>query len=80
MRSQKNYALKTTKYKYLGETINTKAILKDHINELKGKVSATVQKIMIETGDNEFKGIKMRAIWELVETSIIPIITYGSEG
>ena len=31
-------------------------------------------------GDKEFKGIQMRAIWELVETSIIPIITYASEG
>ena len=30
-------------------------------------------------GDKEFKGIKMRALWELVETSIIPIITYVSE-
>ncbi len=70
----------TNKYKYLGETINNKANLKDHISELKGKVAATVQKIMIETGNKEFKGIKMRAIWELVETSIIPIITYGSEG
>ncbi len=70
----------TTKYKYLGETINNKGNLKDHINELKGKITAAVQKILIETGDKEFKGIKMRAIWELVETSIIPIITYGSEG
>ena len=41
----------TTKYKYLGETINNKANLRDHINELKGKVAATVQKIMTETGN-----------------------------
>ncbi len=70
----------TNKYKYLGEIINNKGSLKDHLEELRGKTHAAVQKILIETGDKEFKGIKMRAIWELIETSIIPIITYASEG
>ena len=41
---------------------------------------AATQKILLETGNKEFKGIKMRAIWELAETTIIPILTYGSEG
>ncbi len=69
----------STKYKYLGEIINNRANLKDHIQELKGKTQAAVQKIYMETGNKEFKGIKMQAIWQLIEASIIPIITYASE-
>ncbi len=70
----------TTNYKYLGEIINNKANLKDHIEELKGKAEAAKQKIFTETGNSEFKGIKMQAIWQLLDASIIPIITYASEG
>ena len=29
--------------------------------------------------DREFKRIKMQTIWLLVQTCIVPIITYGSE-
>ncbi len=65
----------TNKYKYLGEIINSKANQKDHIEELKGKVHAAVQKIFTETSHKDFKGIKMRAIWQLVDTCVIPIIT-----
>ncbi len=70
----------TNKYKYLGEIINNKANLKDHIEELKGKVYAATQKIFTETGHKEFKGIRKRAIWQLVDTCIIPIMTYAAEG
>ena len=67
-------------YKYLGEIINNKGNITDHINEIERKVNAATQNILIETGNKEFKGIKMRAIWQLIESVIIPIITYGAEG
>ena len=35
---------------------------------------------MNETGDKEFKGMRMEAIWQLLEATVIPIMTYGSEG
>ena len=68
-----------TAYKYLGDMINNKGDLEDQIIALKGKIHAATQEILAETGNKEFKGMKMAAIWELVETIIIPIITYGSE-
>ena len=42
-------------------------------------MTATVQKILIGTRNNEFKSTKMGELWELVETSINPIMTYRSE-
>ena len=66
-------------YKYLGDMINNKGDLEDQIKVIKGKIHASTQEILAETGNKEFKGMKMRAIWELVETIITPIITYGSE-
>ena len=66
--------------KYLREIINDKGNIIDHLNEIERTVNAATQNIMIETGNKEFKGIKMKAIWQLIESVIIPIITYGSEG
>ena len=59
--------------------INNKGDLEDQIIALKGKIHAATREILAETGNKEFKGMKMAAIWELVETIIIPIITYRSE-
>ena len=59
--------------------INNKAYLEDQIKALKGKIHASTQEILTKTGNNQFKEMKMAAIWELMETVIIPIITYGSE-
>ena len=67
-------------YKYLGEMINSKGNLAAHIKELEKKEQAATQIIMSETGNKEFKGIKMEAIWQLVDSIIIPILTYGAEG
>ena len=67
-------------YKYLGEMINSKGNLAAHIKELEKKVQAATQTIMSETGNKEFKGIKMEAIWQLVDSIIIPILTYRAEG
>ena len=66
-------------YEYLGDMINNKADLEGQIKALKGKIHASTQELLAETGNKEFKGMKMAAIWALVETVIIPIITYGSE-
>ena len=55
--------------------INSKGNLAAHIKE-----QAATQTIMSETGNKEFKGIKMEAIWQLVDSIIIPILTYGAEG
>ena len=67
-------------YKYLGETINNKGNLVDHISEMERKVKGAIASIMAETGNKEFKGIKMYAIWQMVDAIIIPIITYACEG
>ena len=69
----------TETYKYLGEIMNHKANLDDHINDLDKKAEAAYQTIIQTTNDANFKGIEMEVIWKLVETCIIPIITYGAE-
>ena len=38
-----------------------------------------MQKILSETGDKEFKGMRMKAIWQCIEATIVPIMTYSSE-
>ena len=69
-----------TTYKYLGEVINNKGNLTDHINEIEKKIRGATSKILAETGNKEFKGIKMTAIWQMVDAIIVPIITYACEG
>ena len=66
-------------YKYLGDMINNKGDLTAHIKEIEGKVIAATQCILTDTGNKEFKGMKMQAIWQLTDAVIIPIITYGAE-
>ena len=66
-------------YKYLGDMINNKGDLTAHIKEIEGKVIAATQRILTETGNKEFKGMKMQAIWQLTDAVIIPNITYGAE-
>ena len=67
-------------YKYLGEIINNKSNLTDHIAEIERKVRGATDSIIAETGNKEFKGIKMQAIWQMVDAIIIPIMTYACEG
>ena len=66
-------------YKYLGVIINRKNNLADHIEEAKRKAEAAFQVMMRITGNTEFHGVEMKTIWQVVETCIIPIITYGTE-
>jgi len=69
----------TDKYKYLGEMMNNKGNMEDHIHMIEGKVEAAYQTILHIAKDNNFKCIKMGVIWKLLETCIITIIMYGAE-
>ena len=75
-----NMTLKTTEnYKYLGEIINHKKSMKNQISESKRKAEGALQTILTIAGDPTLKGIQMETIWKLIETCIIPIITYACE-
>ena len=69
----------TNKYKYLGMVINNKGTMEDHITSIKGKVEASTQTILNIAGYNNFNKIQMEIIWKLVNTCIIPIVTYAAE-
>ena len=66
-------------YKYLGEILNTKNNINDHIKEIERKTEAALQSALYIAGDDNYQGIEMETIWTLIESCIIPIITYGSE-
>ena len=70
---------KTDKYKYLGLVINSDGNLRDHISEVRGKAEAAYQTILSLCQNYLFKGIMLETIWELFQTCIQPIITYGLE-
>ena len=67
-------------YKSQGEILNNKDNLADHIAEIERKINGATASIISETGNKEFKGIKMQAIWQMVYAIIIPIMTYACEG
>ena len=69
----------TEKYKYLGEIINNRQNVKDQIEETRKKAEGALQTILTIAGDPTLKNIEMEVVWKLVETCIIPIITYGGE-
>ena len=72
--------IKTTEnYKYLGEIINHKKTTKNQIDEAKRKAEGALQTILTIAGDPILRGIQMETIWKLIDTCIIPIITYDSE-
>ena len=47
--------------------------------EVARKIKGANTRIIAEPGNKEFKGIKMKAIWQLVDSIIIPILTYACE-
>ena len=67
-------------YKYLGEVFDNKGNMEAHIKAIEGKIYAATQNVITETGNKEFNGMKMQYIWQMVEATIIPILTYGAEG
>ena len=66
-------------YKYLGETLYIKNNLNLHIQEIKRKTDAAIQTLFYIAGNENFQGITLLTMWTLLETSVIPIITYASE-
>jgi hypothetical protein len=77
MRAQKLNQTETCNY--LGNTLNNKGNMEDHIRKLKGNTEAAIQTIFSIAGNDEFHNIEMATIWRLFNTCIIPIITYGAE-
>jgi hypothetical protein len=53
--------------------------LESNITEARGKAEGALQTLLAIAGDPALKGIQMDTIWKLVETCILPVITYGSE-
>ncbi len=69
----------TKTYKYLGETLNDKGNIDDHLKGIKRKVEAAYQTIRLISGNQDFKGLELETIWKLIETCILPIALYGAE-
>lgn len=69
----------TKKYRYLGYVFNEKANLSEHISTVKSKSEIAYQTIISLLGNREFGNIRMTAVWKLLETCVIPVITYASE-
>ena len=69
----------TDKYKYLGTVINNKLSMKDQIKEMRSKAEGAYQTVLAIGRDQNFQGIEMESIWKLIESCIIPVITYGCE-
>ena len=59
----------TDKCKYLGLTVNSQNNLNDHIPQVKGKVEASYQNVLAIVDDNNFKGLRMKPIWKLIESA-----------
>ncbi len=57
-----NLELEQTKtYKYLGETLNDKGNIDDHIKSIKRKVEAAYQTMRLISGNQDFKGLEMHS-------------------
>ena len=67
-------------YKHLGEVFSNKGNMEAHIKAIEGKIHAATHNIITEMGNKEFKGMKMQAIWQIAEATIIPVVTYGAVG
>ena len=50
-----------------------------HIKESRRKAEAAYNTAMAIAGSVNLKNIEMKVIWELFETCILPILTYGWE-
>ncbi len=67
----------TSKYKYLGQMTNEKGNAKDHITEVKGKAEGAYQTALLISGNDNFNDIEMETFWELLNSCVIPTITYS---
>ena len=69
----------TNQYKYLGITINNKNDISNHIKNIKSKTEAAYQTVLTILHDPNFCGIQMKAVWKLLESCLIPVITHNLE-
>ena len=69
----------TSTYTYLGETVNEKGNISDHIKSIKGKVEAAYQTIRIIAGNKDLNIIDMETTWKLIEACVLPIILYAAD-
>ena len=63
----------TDSYKYLGQLINKKNTLEDHIHATERKIEGAYQTILNIAKDENFRGIRKQVIWEMVEKCLVPI-------
>ena len=66
-------------YKYLGNTINNKGAMHDHINAAKGKYEATTQSILSISKHKYLRKQDMATIMQLHDVCTVPTLLYGSE-
>ena len=69
----------TNKYKYLGFTQTSENNLQEHLTATRGKTEGAYQKILTVAGDNQFKNIELKVIWELIDAEIAPIALNTAE-
>jgi len=69
----------TKTYKYLGTIINENSNLTGHIKTIKVHTEAAIQTIFHLAGNANFHHMEMATVWRLIDTCIIPIITYAAE-
>ena len=69
----------TNKYKYLGFTQTSEDNLQEHITNTRAKTEGAYQKMLTVAGDNQFKNIELKVIWELIEAEIAPIALNTAE-
>ena len=53
--------------------------MEEHIKNIKGKTEAALQTIFNLAGNDNLSNMEMKVVWKLVDTCIIPIITYAAE-
>ena len=69
-----------TTYKYLGNTINNKGTMQDHILTVKGKCEATTQTILSIAKHKHLREKDMMTMMQLHDACTVPTLLYGSEG
>ncbi len=69
----------TETYEYLGETINNKGNIENHIKKIRGKAEAAYQTVRVIAGSKDFNYLDMETTWKLIEACVLPIIMYAAE-
>ena len=70
----------TYNYKYLGNTINNKGTMQDHIQAVKGKCEATTQTILSIAKHKHLREKDMMTMMQLHDACTVPTLLYGIIG